>query len=243
MRSKQPKQARVKSKPVKPKVRVAVVQPLTTFASQINWTKFTAKLKTAHSKRPLGTKGPLRMLEVLKPYAADAKHAKRIMLAVAGRGKSTQDAHNRALTRLQNFCVSQGTNLLGVTATLLDDYLCELDDLNVSHGYAAGINGAVKCLVATLKIADPWSEDVSRCYEGLIRRSSCQKGLTKKAAMLPMSQLKAAIERVLWPEAARPDRIRFQDWRALGCQILQYKLLARLSDVLKLKEIVHIFIN
>lgn len=198
--------------------------------------KYTRELQKGHKNRPLERRGPLFFPEVLVDFVTDPVQIRRIKLIASARCKATQMVHNRSLVKLNNYCQKyHNTSIMELSDSIILDYLFECEERMVKSSYFSGLHGAVSFLQAAVQIPDPWNSSVSRAYEGLTRRAASEKPAVRKAPMLPLKVLQAALEKFILPYQGNLDMIPLQTYRCLLLQFMQVKLLARVSDLQKLR--------
>ena len=109
--------------------------------------------------------------------------------------------------------------------------------MKVKASYFAGLHGAISFLCAAVKLKNPWVEAVARAYEALLKRTACEKPAVRKAPMLPLDVLQKAIEHFIIAHQDNLEYVKLPEFRCLILQLLQVKLLARVSDLQKLRAV------
>lgn len=203
-----------------------------------DYMKYTRRLQKGALKRPLEKRGELYFHPVLEEFVTNPVKIRRIQLIAADRCLATQKLHNRVLTKLQLYCERvHKTNIMLINDDILLDYLLLCEDMKVKQSYFSGLHGAIQFLTAACKIQDPWDKAVARAYGALFKRTACEKPAIHKAEMLPLNVLQKAIERFILANERNPHYITLPEFRGLILQLLQVKLLARVSDLRKLRAV------
>ena len=180
---------------------------------KVDFWKFNRSLISKDSSKSLESRGPLRLLKVFEHYDFSSKQLRHIKLVTAARGRGTQNSHNRILSILEKFCLkakfTKKCDLLSLKEDSLLDYFLFLEDNSVKLAQLKGLKGAILFLVSAVRIPDPWSLEVDRAYEALIRRASCERNPVKKAPLLPLWVLPRAIDSFVTPFLDNPDKVDF----------------------------------
>ena len=173
----------------------------------VNYHKFNASLQSIKDNRPLEKRGPLYFPSVLEKYSFSARRIRHIKLTASSRTRSTQLLHNRTLRRFETFCASRNKTLLNFSKKDLAAYIEFLDNSAAKKSAVIGLAGAVDFLTSALDIKSPWTPQIERMYQGIVRRASAEQPLTKKAPKLPIQYLTMAIDKHVTPFLKDPDQV------------------------------------
>ena len=144
-------------------------------------------------KRQRDKQGPIPLPKILRQYSTSFKHSVTLGLKAEGRSKSSQNQHNRVLTKISQFLSHYNEDLLDLTVSRLEEYLNSVEENQEKFSYIKTIPGAIEFLMCVLSVPELWSRGIKRLYQGILNRSAIEKPPVQKAPLIPAEILEKAL--------------------------------------------------